>query len=169
GTCVTVALEGRRPLVAEVQALVAPAHGTFPRRAVTGLDSTRVSMLAAVLEKQTKIAMNSQEIYASTVGGVTLSEPAIDLAIVVALASSAANTAIPAGHVAFGEVGLAGDIRPVSGLSRRIAEAARLGFTHAIVPEQPLSGNIPAGMNVISVADVSHALRIAGVRTSTGH
>ena len=169
GTCVTVALEGRRPLVAEVQALVSPSHGTFPRRAVSGLDGTRVSMLAAVMEKQTKIAISNQEIYASTVGGVALTEPSVDLAIVVALASSAANKAIPAGYVAFGEVGLAGDIRPVSGLPRRISEAARLGFTHVLVPTQPISGNLPAGMSVITVDDVLHALGILGVRSPTGH
>lgn len=169
GTCVTVALEGRRPLVAEVQALVSPSHGTFPRRAVSGLENTRVSMLAAVLEKQSRIAINNQEIYASTVGGVTLAEPSVDLAIVIALASSALNKAIPTGHVAFGEVGLAGEIRPVSGLQRRINEAARLGFTHAVVPVQPLGGTPPAGMTILPAEDLTQALRLLGVTAVASH
>jgi DNA repair protein RadA/Sms len=165
---VTVTLEGRRPLVAEVQALVSPSDGKFPRRAVTGLESARVSMLAAVLEKHARIKLSTQEVYASTVGGVTLGEPAVDLAVVLALAGSAHDFALPSATVAIGEVGLSGGVRPVTGLARRIAEAARLGFTRAIVPQQELNGTIPAGVTVLAVQDVSDALSVGAVRSSRG-
>ena len=157
GTCVTVALEGRRPLVAEVQALVSKAGATFPRRAVTGLESARVAMLAAVLEKRGGRPVLDCDIYASTVGGVSLAEPATDLAVLLALAGSLAGTALPPGTAAFGEVGLAGEIRPAAGLDRRIAEAARLGFGRALVPAgvQPRAGQV----ELVPVGDVAAALR----------
>ncbi|HEV7209410.1 MAG TPA: DNA repair protein RadA [Mycobacteriales bacterium] len=160
GTCVTVALEGRRPLVAEVQALVSKASASFPRRAVTGLESARVAMLAAVLEKRGGRRVLDCDIYASTVGGVTLSEPATDLAVLLAMAGSEAGTAVPPGTAAFGEVGLAGEIRPVSGLPRRIAEAARLGFTRALVPAGAQLRE--SSVDLISVTDVAQALRVLG-------
>jgi DNA repair protein RadA/Sms len=164
GTCVTVALEGRRPLVAEVQALVVATGANFPRRAVTGMESARVSMLAAVLEKQAGVILSNQEIYASTVGGVTLAEPAVDLAVVLALAGSAAARPLPDGMCACGEVGLAGDVRPVTGLPRRVAEAARLGFTHLLVPQQPVQQrDLPAGVATTPVRNVFEALHQAGV------
>ena len=158
GTCVTVALEGRRPLVAEVQALVSKASASFPRRAVTGLESARVAMLAAVLDKRGGRRVLECDIYASTVGGVSLTEPATDLAVLLAMAGSAASTAVPSGTAAFGEVGLAGEIRPVSGLGRRVAEAARLGFDRALVPA---GAHLPAtGVNIVPVTDVAHALSL---------
>jgi DNA repair protein RadA/Sms len=166
GTCVTVTLEGRRPLVAEVQALVSKAETKFPRRAVTGLEAARVAMLAAVLEKHTRVKLSDQEVYASTVGGVTLGEPAVDLAVALALAGSWRDTALPAATIAIGEVALSGGIRPVTGLARRIAEAARLGFTRAIVPQQDLGGTPPAGVEVLAVRDVSEALSRGGARGS---
>ncbi|MGL5858816.1 MAG: DNA repair protein RadA [Angustibacter sp.] len=160
GTCVTVTLEGRRPLVAEVQALVAPSSLASPRRATSGLDAGRVSMLNAVLERRARVPLRHTDIYVSTVGGVRVTEPATDLAVAVAVAGAAHDRAGAPRTVAFGEVGLAGEIRPVAGVPRRLAEADRLGFTTALVPPGTLgSSEVPAGMRVIEVADVAAAVR----------
>jgi DNA repair protein RadA/Sms len=135
GTCVTVTLEGRRPLVTEVQSLVAPAGaGGNPRRTVSGLDTSRVAMVVAVLTRRCGVAIAAHDIYVATVGGVRLTEPASDLATALALFSAATDVPLPPTTVAFGEVGLAGEVRPVPGLRRRLSEAARLGFTTAVVP-----------------------------------
>jgi len=134
GTCVTVTLEGRRPLPAEVQALVGSSVLEVPRRATSGLDGARVGMVLAVLQRRVGLKLGSQDVYAATVGGVRLTEPAVDLAVAISLASSAANLSVPHGVVAIGEVGLAGEIRRVGGLPRRLAEAERMGFRRAIVP-----------------------------------
>lgn len=157
GTCVTVTLEGKRPLVAEVQALVAPSQIPTPRRATSGLDSARMSMVLAVLERRGGVRLDKTEIYTATVGGVRLTEPAADLAAALALAGAAADHPLPAKLVAIGEVGLAGEVRRVTGVQRRLAEAHRLGFTHALVPPDP--GKVPDGMRVTEVADISEALR----------
>jgi DNA repair protein RadA/Sms len=136
GTCVTVALEGRRPLIAEVQTLVAPCGSAEvpPRRVTSGLDSARVGMITAVLQRRADVKLGRHDVYAATIGGVRLTEPAIDLAIALALASAAANLSVAGSVVAIGEVGLAGEVRRVPGVARRIAEAQRLGFRRAIVP-----------------------------------
>jgi DNA repair protein RadA/Sms len=157
GSCITVALEGRRPLVAEVQALVAKTTVPSPRRAVSGLDSARVAMALAVVQRRADLPLASCEVFVSTVGGVRLTEPATDLAIALAVASAASGKHVPIDLVAFGEVGLAGDIRPVPGLNRRLTEAARLGFTRAIVPASS-DAKAPPGMRLIAVADLSSAL-----------
>ncbi len=165
GTCVTVTLEGRRPLLAEVQALVAASVLPSPRRATSGLDGSRVSMLTAVLERRARVSMRNADIYVSTVGGVRVSEPAADLAVALAVAGAANDRALPARTIAFGEVGLAGEIRPVGGVPRRLSEAARLGFTTAIVPTGALgSGPLPEGMRVLEVPDLSTAVRVARLR-----
>ncbi|WP_274914158.1 DNA repair protein RadA [Streptomyces sp. WZ-12] len=159
GTCLTVTLEGRRPLVAEVQALTVDSQIPSPRRTTSGLETSRVSMMLAVLEQRGRIsALGKRDIYSATVGGVKLSEPAADLAVALALASAASDTPLPKNLVAIGEVGLAGEVRRVTGVQRRLAEAARLGFTHALVPSDP--GKIPAGMRVLEVADVGEALSV---------
>jgi DNA repair protein RadA/Sms len=159
GTCLTVTLEGRRPLVAEVQALTVDSQIPSPRRTTSGLETSRVSMMLAVLEQRGRIsALGKRDIYSATVGGVKLSEPAADLAIALALASAASDTPLPKNLVAIGEVGLAGEVRRVTGVQRRLSEAHRLGFTHALVPSDP--GKIPAGMKVIEVADIGDALRV---------
>ncbi|GAA3051661.1 hypothetical protein GCM10020000_36210 [Streptomyces olivoverticillatus] len=159
GTCLTVTLEGRRPLVAEVQALTVDSQIPSPRRTTSGLETSRVSMMLAVLEQRGRIsALGKRDIYSATVGGVKLSEPAADLAIALALASAASDTPLPKNLVAIGEVGLAGEVRRVTGVQRRLAEAARLGFTHALVPGDP--GKVPAGMRVLEVADIGDALRV---------
>jgi DNA repair protein RadA/Sms len=134
GTCVTVALEGRRPLLAEVQALVGPSVLEVPRRVTSGLDGSRVGMVLAVLQRRADVRLGRQDVYAATVGGVRLTEPSTDLAVAVALASSAANLSVPGGTVAIGEVGLAGEVRRVGGIQRRLAEAERMGFRRAIIP-----------------------------------
>lgn len=162
GTCVTVTLEGRRPLVTEVQALVAPSSAANPRRAVSGLDSARVAMVVAVMTRRARLALAGQDVYVATVGGVRLGEPAADLATALALAGAVLDRPLAAGTVAFGEVGLAGEVRPVTGLQRRLAEAARLGFTAAVVPRGAADvGPAPEGMRVIEVEDVPGALRQA--------
>jgi DNA repair protein RadA/Sms len=136
GTCVTVTLEGRRPLLAEVQTLVAPCAAAEipPRRVTSGLDSARVGMITAVLQRRADVKIGRHDVYAATIGGVRLTEPAVDLSIALALASAAANLSVAGTVVAIGEVGLAGEVRRVPGVARRIAEAQRLGFRRAIVP-----------------------------------
>ncbi|MDI5969675.1 DNA repair protein RadA [Streptomyces sp. SL13] len=159
GTCLTVTLEGRRPLVAEVQALTVASQIPSPRRTTSGLETSRVSMMLAVLEQRGRIhQIGKCDIYSATVGGVKLSEPAADLAVALALASAASDTPLPKNLVAIGEVGLAGEVRRVTGVQRRLSEAARLGFTHALVPTDP--GKVPPGMKVLEVADMGEALRV---------
>ncbi|WP_374009533.1 DNA repair protein RadA [Leifsonia sp. LS-T14] len=129
GTCVTVAMEGRRPLPVEVQALVVGTTAPNPRRVTNGVDASRVAMLLAVLERRAGIKLGDKDVYVSTVGGVRLAEPGADLAIALAIASAATERAIPHTLAAFGEISLAGEIRPVVSGKQRTAEAARLGFT----------------------------------------
>jgi DNA repair protein RadA/Sms len=162
GTCVTVTLEGRRPLVAEVQTLVCPAHGSEPPRRVTsGLDHARVGMTVAVLERRARVVLGRCDIYAATVGGVRLTEPAVDLAVALALAGGRADISLPSDIVAFGEVGLAGEIRSVAGLGRRLAEAGRMGFRRAIVPVGGDAIPTHSPMDVRQVADVAGAITAA--------
>jgi DNA repair protein RadA/Sms len=156
GTCVTVTLEGRRPLVAEVQALVTPTTQGNPRRTSSGLDSARTSMVIAVLSRRARLPLMSSEVYVATVGGVQLREPAADLALALAIASSGLDRAVPSDTVAIGELGLAGEIRTVTGIERRLTEALRLGFTSALVP--PYKGRVPEGLRAIEVPDVQAAL-----------
>ncbi|MDT0269565.1 DNA repair protein RadA [Streptomyces sp. DSM 44915] len=159
GTCLTVTLEGRRPLVAEVQSLTVDSQIPSPRRTTSGLENSRVSMMLAVLEQRGQIAaLGKNDIYTATVGGVRLSEPAADLAVALALASAASATPLPKNLVAIGEVGLAGEVRRVTGVQRRLAEASRLGFGHALVPVD--SGDVPAGMRVLEVANIGEALGV---------
>ncbi len=134
GTCVTVTLEGRRPLVAEVQTLICGTSAELTRRVTSGLDSSRVGMMVAVLQRRASVDIGRSDVYASTVGGVRLTESSVDLAVALALASAASGLSVPAGLAAVGEVGLAGEIRRVAGLPRRLAEAERMGFRRMIVP-----------------------------------
>jgi DNA repair protein RadA/Sms len=159
GTCVTVALEGRRPLVAEVQALVAKSTIATPRRTTSGLDPARVSMVLAVVERRAKVDLSGNDVFTATVGGVKLTEPAGDLAVALAVASAAKDLPLLPGLVAVGEVGLAGEVRRVEGVARRLTEAARLGFTQALVP--PDSGPVPHGVHAYEVTDLMQAIRYA--------
>jgi DNA repair protein RadA/Sms len=165
GTCVTVTVEGRRPLLAEMQSLVAKSTLGTPRRATSGLDSARVAMILAVLERRGGVFLGDCDVYAATVGGVRLAEPAADLAISLAVASAATDRPLPPDLVTVGEVGLAGELRRVTGIQRRLAEAARLGFRRALVPADP--GPVPDGMVVRPVDDLLSALRVLRLESVT--
>ncbi|GAA3828974.1 MULTISPECIES: DNA repair protein RadA [Amycolatopsis] len=159
GTAVTVTVEGKRPLLCEVQALVSSAGAPQPRRAVSGLDSARVAMILAVLEKRGGIKLGDRDVYSATVGGMKVTEPAVDLSVLLALWSSVRDVALSPRLVVVGEVGLAGEVRRVTGAGRRLAEAARMGFTHALVPPDP--GKLPDGIRVLEVDSVAAALHAA--------
>ena len=159
GTCLTVTLEGRRPLVAEVQALAVPTQAPSPRRTTSGVDSSRVAMTVAVLNRHGGVPLATSDVYVSTVGGVRLSEPSTDLAVALALASSLADHALPDGLVAIGEVGLAGDLRNAPGTGRRLVEAHRIGFDKAVIPRGALGDQqAPAGMKVFQADTLEHAI-----------
>ncbi|MBN9113203.1 MAG: DNA repair protein RadA [Pseudonocardia sp.] len=157
GTAVTVVMDGRRPMLAEVQALVAGSNIPSPRRAVSGLDSARVAMLLAVLERRVGVKLADSEVYTATVGGMKVLEPAADLALALAVVSAKRDLALPPDMILLGEIGLAGEVRRVSGVGRRLAEAARLGFTQALVP--PDSDAKSVGMKVQEVADLGQVVR----------
>ena len=160
GTCVTVTLEGRRPLLAEIQALVGLGRDTDygnARRVTSGLDAARTSMTLAVLELRANIRIAGRDVYAATVGGMKMTEPAADLALALAVASAAKGLALPSDLVAIGEVGLAGEIRKVSGVQRRLIEANRLGFKRALVPQG--SDVKIEGFEVVEVSRLDQALK----------
>jgi DNA repair protein RadA/Sms len=157
GSCVTVTLEGSRPLLAEVQALVATTSGGSPRRAVSGLDPQRVAMVNAVVERRGGVKLADADVFAASVGGVRITEPAADLALALAIASASRDRALPEGMIALGEVGLSGEIRRVAGTGRRLAEAARQGYKVALVP--PDAGAAPPGMRLVEVPDLGTAFQ----------
>lgn len=162
GTCVTVTLEGRRPLATEIQSLVVPSQLSNPRRTTSGVDSSRLAMILAVLHRRAGHATGDRDVYVSTVGGARVVEPSADLAVALATASALADLPLLEGLVAVGEVGLAGEIRPVVGLGRRLAEARRLGFARAVVPAGGLSGlAVPDGLEVLEAEDLATAVRLA--------
>ena len=134
GTCVTCAMEGARPILAEVQALIAPSGGSKPLRSSNGFDYSRASMLLAVLEKRGSLKLSQCDAYLNIIGGLTLEDPAADLAAVVAIASSYLDKPVPNDMAAIGEVGLSGEVRSISHLEQRLSEIERLGFTKCIVP-----------------------------------
>ncbi len=156
GTCVTVSLEGRRPLLVEVQALVGATAAGSPRRATSGLDSSRVAMVLAVLDRRGGLRLADRDVYAATVGGVRVADPGADLALALAVASAAADLPVPADVVAVGELGLAGEVRHVTGVRHRLVEAARLGFTRAVVP--PGCAADVDGLRATEVPDLAAAL-----------
>lgn len=158
GTCVTVTLEGRRPLLAEVQALVAASTLATPRRAVSGLDSARVAMVLAVTERRGRVRLAERDVFAASVGGAKITEPAADLAAALAIASAAHDLPVPSGLVAIGEVALSGELRRVTGVGRRLAEAARLGFTQALIPTGSLADTpAPPKMSITEIAHLGQA------------
>ena len=163
GSVVAPTLEGSRPLLVEVQALTAStAYGT-PRRTASGIDQNRLALLVAVLGRRAGIGLGSHDVYANLAGGLVLDEPALDLPLAIALASSFRDRPVPRGTVAIGEVGLLGELRSVSGLERRLREAARLGFSRAIVPRASRGGPTPVieGLDVVAVATLREALERA--------
>ena len=151
GSCVMVTQEGTRPLLVELQALVDEAHGMAPKRLTVGLELNRLAMLLAVLHRHAGIACYDQDIFVNAVGGVRITEPGADLAVTLAIVSSLRSRALPDKHVVFGEVGLAGEVRPVQRGQERLREAAKLGFTHAIIPSANKPKQPIAGLKVIAV------------------
>ena len=162
GSVVVPTLEGQRPLLVELQALTnAVSGGAPPRRSAQGVDPGRLSMLLAVLERRARVSLSSHEVYASVVGGVRLTEPGADLALCLALVSAITNTPLPADLVVVGEVGLAGEVRQAAQISRRLAEASRLGFTRAIVPAN--SPDDLRGIKLQRASTLNEALTLAGM------
>ncbi|MBW3557601.1 MAG: DNA repair protein RadA [Actinobacteria bacterium] len=156
GSTVVPTMEGHRPLLVEVQALVSTSELAMPRRSAQGLDPGRLSLLLAVLSRRAGVAFGKLDVYASAVGGVRITEPGADLGVALALASAAADVPIAPGLVACGEVGLAGELRQVSHTPRRLAEAARLGFSEAVVPASAPDG--PPGLRLRRVASLAEAV-----------
>src|SRR5438876_1254765 len=158
GSVIVAGLEGTRPLLLELQALVAPASFGTPRRTVLGADYNRVCLLLAVLEKRAGVPLASQDVFVNVAGGGRGSEPAADLGIVVAAASSYMDRAVPGDVLVVGEVGLTGEVRAVAGLELRLREAAALGFRRAIVPQSNVLEPTKASLDVRGVATVAEAL-----------
>ncbi len=140
GTCVSVTLEGRRPMLAEIQALVTASPAERPRRTTSGVDPSRAAMVLAVLEARARVPLSSRDVFVSTVGGARVHEPAGDLATALAIASAAQGLVVPPEVIAIGEIGLAGELRRVPEVERRLGEARRIGFTYAIVPAESGGG-----------------------------
>ena len=158
GSCVLVTQEGTRPLLVEIQALVDEAHAPNPRRLSVGLEQNRLALLLAVLHRHSGIACFDQDVFVNAVGGVRISEPAADLAVLMAVVSSLKDKPLPKKLVVFGEVGLAGEVRPVQRGQERLKEAAKLGFTHALIPQANQPRQPIAGLKVIAVRRIEDAV-----------
>jgi DNA repair protein RadA/Sms len=175
GTCVAVTMEGRRPLLAEVQSLVTVSPGDKPRRTTSGLDSSRVAMVLAVLAQHGGLRLHNHDVFCSTIGGAKLQEPASDLAIAISLASAHYSRPAPMATIAIGELGLAGELRRVRDLPQRLAEAARLGFKYALVPADRGAASTPGrvrmvdGMKVMDVPDIAAVMRLLDLRGRAVH
>jgi DNA repair protein RadA/Sms len=161
GSVVTCCMEGTRPLLVEIQALVCDTNFGFPRRQATGTDYNRVNLLMAVLEKRVGMRLSNSDAYVNIAGGMKVGEPAVDLGIVMAIASSFKNRSIDPKLVCFGEVGLSGEVRAVSQANNRVSEAKRLGFTTIVMPESSLSQvRDVEGVKLIGVKSVADAMEI---------
>jgi DNA repair protein RadA/Sms len=163
GSVVAPTLEGSRPLLVEVQGLVAPGPGGTPRRTASGVDTNRVALLVAVLARRAGVGLASHDIYVNLAGGLTVDEPALDLPLALALASSLRDRAMTPATVAIGEVGLLGELRSVTGLERRLREAARLGFSRAVVPRAMRDEAVRRveGLEIVAVASLREAIHVA--------
>jgi len=159
GSCVMVTQEGTRPLLVEIQALLDDAHSPSPRRLSLGLEQNRLAMLLAVLHRHAGIACFDQDVFINAVGGVKITEPGADLAVLLAIVSSLKNKPLPEKMAVFGEVGLAGEVRPVQRGQERLKEAAKLGFTHAIIPKANSPKHKIEGMTIIAVERVEEAVQ----------
>jgi DNA repair protein RadA/Sms len=157
GSCIVPVLEGSRPMLLEVQALVAPAGYGTARRTSLGIDDARVALLLAVLDRRSDVDLLSRDVFVNVVGGMRIAEPAADLAVALAIASSRLDLPLPADVAACGEIGLGGEVRRVGRLEQRLREAARLGFRRVLVPAQ-LAGASVGGAQAIGVADVAAAV-----------
>lgn len=160
GSCITVTMEGTRPLLIEVQALVDESHAPSPKRLCVGLEQNRLAMLLAVLHRHAGVACFDQDVFINAVGGVKISEPAVDLAVLLSIISSLKNKPLNDKLIVFGEVGLAGEVRPVSGGQVRLKEAAKLGFTQAILPKANAPKATVPGMEVIAIDRLDQALQV---------
>ncbi len=158
GSCVMVTQEGTRPMLVEIQALVDEAHAPNPRRLSVGLEQNRLALLLAVLHRHAGIACYDQDVFVNAVGGVRITEPAADLAVLMAIVSSLKNRPLPPKLVVFGEIGLAGEVRPVQRGQERLREAAKLGFTQALIPHANRPRQAIAGLEVIPVRRVEEAV-----------
>lgn len=161
GTCVTCVMEGARPILAEIQALIAPSNANYPRRTSNGFDNNRAAMLLAVLEKRGGLKVSQCDAYLNIIGGLTLDEPAADLAALVAIASSYLDKPVPTKMAALGEVGLSGEVRSISHMEQRLGEVQRLGFTKCMIPEHHYKElRAFPGLELLSVKNISQALRL---------
>ena len=162
GSCVLVTQEGSRPLLVEIQALVDDAHGFTPKRLTVGLEQNRLAMLLAVLNRHAGIACFDQDVFLNAVGGVKINEPAADLAVILAMLSSFRNRPLPEKMVAFGEIGLSGEVRPVARGQERLKEAEKLGFKRAIVPKANLPRNAKEfpGLQIFGVGSLQEAVEV---------
>ena len=158
GSCITVTMEGTRPLLIEIQALVDESHAPSPKRLATGLEQNRLAMLLAVLNRHAGIPCFDQDVFINAVGGVKIAEPAVDLAVILSIVSSLKNKSLQDKLIVFGEVGLAGEVRPVQGGQMRLKEAAKLGFTKAIIPKANAPKGKIDGMQIVPVERVEQAL-----------
>jgi DNA repair protein RadA/Sms len=160
GSTVAVTMEGTRPILVEVQALATPSAFGLPRRSANGLDTNRLQLLVAVLQKRVGLGLGTQDVYANVVGGLRIMEPAVDLAVAVGIASSLKDRPVDRTVAVIGEVGLSGELRSVHQLDRRISEAGRLGFTRVIVPDSSRSPivNPPKGVDIVRCRTASEAI-----------
>ena len=168
GSCVFCGLEGSRPMLVDIQALVTQSFNAVPRRTVDGMDSSRVMLLLAVMEKRARLKMYNRDAYINVAGGLSLSEPAADLALCMAVASSYADRPVPGDWAVMGEVGLAGEVRGISQLERRVAECQRLGFTHILCPQDRARHiKAPEGVHLHGVDTVAQAMAVMDLLPSS--
>jgi DNA repair protein RadA/Sms len=163
GSAVAVTMEGSRPILLEIQALAAPTSFGLPRRSATGFDTNRLHLLVAVLQRRVGMALGSHDVYLNVIGGFRVNEPAADFAAAMAIASGLRDQPLPADTVYIGEVGLSGDLRMVQRVDRRIQEAARLGFTRAVVPDRwkRTKQSDVSGIEVVAVRTLREALDLS--------
>jgi DNA repair protein RadA/Sms len=162
GTAVAITMEGTRPLLVEIQALTSPTAFGNPRRTPNGVDHNRMLLISAVLSKRLALKLHEHDIFLNVIGGVQIDEPAADLAIAVAMASSYYNAPVPADMAFVGEIGLNGELRTASQLGTRLMEAAKLGFKRVMVPKmRKASVDVPQGLKLVEVRNIGEALAIA--------
>jgi len=163
GSCVFAGIEGTRPMLVEIQALVAPSTLSSPRRAVVGWDTSRLAMVLAVLDARCGLALSGNDVYLNVAGGLRIAEPAADLAVAAALVSSASDIPVPADMVVFGEIGLSGEVRAVAQTELRLKEAAKLGFAQGLVPAMPRKGKGPVATGALGIRPLGHLQDLLGL------
>jgi len=159
GVSMTVALEGSVPLIAEIQTLCTATAFSYPRRTARGIDMNKLHLLSAVVEKRAQIPCANYDIYLNIAGGLSIQDPSADLAVCAALASAVLSAPLPPDCCFLGEVGLAGEVRPVTRIGLRLREAVRLGFTCAVVSEREKNDEIPLGVNIIRAKNLNDAIK----------